>query len=55
MQGYDKFARSHAYARRNGCKDSYDEYVTRQYRAYADACKRCGIKPMPRAEWFANA
>ena len=52
---YSRFAsaHAHAYARRNGYKGSYDEYVSLQYRAYADGCRRCDVRPMARAAWDA--
>lgn len=45
------YARNHAYARRNGYKGTYDEYVALQYDGYKATCKRCDIKPMNRQQW----
>jgi len=53
MNNYSKFSSAHAYARRNGYKGSYDEYLTLQYKTYAAGCKRCEVRPMSRAQWDA--
>lgn len=52
---YDKFAKDHAYARRNGYSGNYDEYVANKYNMYRETCKRCGIKPASKQAWFSNA
>lgn len=52
--GYDKYASQHAYARRNGYKGHYDEYVRGLYLAYVGICKRCGVKPMKFDRWLAD-
>lgn len=49
---YSKFSSQHSYARANGYKGGYDEYVTLQYKGYVTICKRCEIKPMKKQEWF---
>ena len=49
---YDKFSSAHSYARRNGYKGNYEEYVALQYKTYRETCKRCDVKPMSRDEWF---
>ena len=49
---YTKFASAHTYARNNGYKGSYEEYVTRLYNGYLQNCSACGIKPMRKQEWF---
>lgn len=54
MTMYAQFARHHAYARRNGYKGSYDEYVAGLFKAYQDTCKRCDVrKMMTKDEWLA--
>jgi len=49
---YSKFESSHAYARRNGYTGTYDDYIQHQYKCYCIGLKRCGIKPMPKEQWF---
>jgi hypothetical protein len=49
---YFKFSAGHAYARANGYKGTYEEYINLQYVAYKTTCKRCGIKPLTRELWF---
>ncbi len=52
IMNYDHFARSHAYARRNGYTGAYDEYVKLQYETYRDTVRLCGIKkPMTFEQW----
>jgi hypothetical protein len=48
---YAHFASQHGYARRNGYKGSYDEYVKIQYEAYKTICKRCDARPMTFQQW----
>jgi hypothetical protein len=48
---YDQYASQHAYARRNGYKGDYSEYVKGLYKAYKDICKRCDVVPMPFSQW----
>lgn len=49
---YSKFASGHEYARANGYKGSYAEYIARLYDGYCKNCSNCGIKPMRKQEWF---
>jgi len=51
---YSKFAKSHSYARHNGYKGTYEEYIVLQYQAYKNTCKRCEIKPLSKQNWFDN-
>lgn len=49
---YTKYEKAHNYARANGYKGSYDEYVNLQYKGYCENCKRCDIKPMKKQQWM---
>ena len=51
---YSKFESSHAYARRNGYKGTYEEYIKIQHECYRTICKRCGIEPLSKEAWFAK-
>lgn len=53
MSHYGAFARDHAYARKNGYKGNYEEYVRLLYSGYVEVMKENKIKPMPFAEWRA--
>lgn len=49
---YAKFTSQHAYARRNGYKGTYDEYLELQYQTYRALCKRVDVKPKKKQEWM---
>jgi hypothetical protein len=49
---YGHFGSAYAYARKNGYKGTYDEYVEFQYQGYRTICKRCDIKPMTKRAWL---
>jgi len=49
---YTKFESGHAYARRNGYKGTYEEYIKLHIEAYRTICKRCSIKPLMKDQWF---
>lgn len=51
---YARFESQHAYARRNGYKGTYDEYVANLYKGYREICKRNDIKPLSKDTWFAQ-